>query len=204
MLALPYGSIAQTNETVHADKRTMAERDDEVFNFPDNIMLSKNELNKRVEEKTTELAGYIRQIAEARAKGDSANDLIEKAMLLFNNDKYATVTVTRKSLPEPVTVPVRTYLNRLDRLKYDKVRIKWNDARYVSKFTKRPDGSYAGIVAYEQKFTGIRGSEVNYTYSDVTRKNIEVIFAVHDAKDMEQGRKAYVQVFLGNIGITED
>ncbi len=200
MLTVPFFAMAQKNETVKANQQTKAAREGDVFIFPDNIRFYKNELNERVEQKTMELTRYIKALAQN--DGTNHADEIEAAMRLFNNNEYAMVTVTRKSQPDPVTVPVRTYLNRLVRLKYNTVNITWRNAQYVSNFTKQPDGTYMGLVAFEQEFTGVKGGESNYTYNDVTQKRAEVTVKVWDSK--ETPRKEYMTVFLGNIGVTEE
>jgi hypothetical protein len=114
------------------------------------------------------------------------------------------VTVTSKSHPEPVTKPIRVYLLGLAKLHYDKVNIVWHNAQYVSNFTKQPDGTYMGLVAYEQEFTGVKGGEANYTYHDVTQKRIETSVRVWDVKKDGVVTKSYMDVFLGNIGVTEE
>lgn len=200
MLLLPFFAMAQKNETVKASKQEKIHRENEVFIFPDNIRFYKNELNERVEKKTMELTRYIKALAQDDGTNHAAE--IEAAMKLFNNNEYAMVTVTRKSQAEPVTVPVRTYLNRLVRLKYNTVNIAWRNAQYVSNFTKQPDGTYMGLVAFEQEFTGVKGGEVNYTYHDLTQKRAEVTVKVWDSK--ETPRKEFMDVFLGNIGVTEE
>ena len=198
MLALPTMAFGQSQETVKATPKQTKERQGETFQFPDNIKLSKNELNERVVAKTEELTRYIKELAESNGT-DAAT--VDAAMKLFNNNEYATVTVTRKNEKEPVTVPVRTYLKRLNRLKYNKVQITWHNAQYVSNFNRQPDGNYVGLVAFEQEFTGVRNGEVNYTYRDVTEKHVEVTVKVWKASG--EKKNAWVEVFLGNIGVTE-
>ncbi len=197
LLALPLLSAAQNKETVTATPKQTKVRQGEVFQFPDNIKLSKNELNERVMAKTEELTRYIKELAESNGT-DAAT--VDAAMKLFNNNEYATVTVTSKKDKTPLTVPVRTYLKRLNRLKYNKVQITWYNAQYVSNFTRQPDGNYVGLVAFEQEFTGVRNGEANYTYHDVTEKHVEVTVKVWKATDK---KNAWVEVFLGNIGVTE-
>jgi len=199
MSAMPFFTMAQQNETVKADKHTQQKRAGEMFNFPDNIKLSKNELNERVEQKTETLTKYIKALAE---KKETDMKLVDEAMKLFNNNEYATVSVTRRSQAEPETVPVRTYLKRLNRLKYDKVRITWHNAQYVSNFTKQPNGNYMGLVAFEQEFTGVKNGETNYTYRDVTQKHVEVTVKIKETGSGNM-KKGFVEVFLGNIGVEE-
>jgi hypothetical protein len=47
----------------------------------------------------------------------------------------------------------------------------------------------------------VRNGEVNYTYRDVTEKHVEVTVKVWKASG--EKKNAWVEVFLGNIGVTE-
>lgn len=202
LFVMSLAATAQQNETVKANKKTRAAREGEVFVFPDNIRFSKNELNERVEKKTAELTRLIHKIAEKNNANYKTQ--VAEAMKLFNNNERVLVSVTTKSKPQPETMPVRQYLERLGKLKYDRVTITWHNAQYVSNFTRQPDGTYRGIVAFEQEFTGVRAGEAGYTYHDVTQKRIEVGVKVWDDKNAAAPGKAYMDVFLGNIGVTEE
>lgn len=197
-----YAATAQQNETVKANKKTHAAREGEVFTFPDNIKFSKNDLNERVEKKTKELTRLVHKIAEKN--NPNYKTQVAEAMKLFNNNDKVLVTVTAKSKTAPETMPIRQYLERLGKLKYDRVTITWHNAQYVSNFTRQPDGTYRGIVAFEQEFTGVRDGEAGYQYHDVTQKRIEVGVKVWDDKNAAAPGKAYMDVFLGNIGVTEE
>jgi len=199
---VPFMAMAQTNETVKATRKQAVKREGQVFIFPDNVRFSKNELNARVAQKTKELTRHMKILAEKKDRAYRSH--VEEAMKLFNNNDKVLVTYTSKSKPEPTTVPVRQYLSRLAQLQYDNVTVNWTNAQYLSKFTRQPDGTYKAIVAYEQEFTGQKGGEANYVYHDVTQKRIEVGVKVWDAPKDSTGRKAYMDVFLGNIGVTEE
>ena len=200
---LPFIAIAQVNEPVKKSKKTKKTTEPEYFTFPDNIILDKNELNKRVEAKSQELTAWIKKLGENKDSNFKAD--VNEAMKLFNDDMRKTVTVTSKKNPEPVTKPVKQYLYNLARLRYDNVTISWHNAEYVSNFTKQPDGTYTALVAVEQEFTGIKSGEANYTYHDVTQKHIEVTIKMRDEKNVNGViTKSYVEVFLGNIGVTEE
>lgn len=202
LFSLSLSAQAQQNETVRADKKTRAARESEVFVFPDNIKFSKNELNERVEKKTKELTKLVHKIAEKNS--GNYKMYVDEAMKLFNDNERVLVSVTARSKAQPETMPVRQYLERLGKLKYDRVSITWHNAQYVSNFTRQPDGTYRGIVAFEQEFTGVRDGEAGYRYHDVTQKRIEVGVKVWDDKNAAAPGKAYMDVFLGNIGVTEE
>ena len=199
---IPFMVLAQKNESIKPDKGAKKADDQQVFIFPDHIKFYKKELNERVEKKTLELTKCLKKIAVD--KGENLTNEINFAMKLFNNDDRKMVTVTSIKHPEPVTRPVRKYLNDLAQLHYDKVTIVWHNAEYVSNFTKQPDGTYAGLVAFEQEFTGTKAGEVNYTYHDVTQKRVEIIVKVWDHVENGVITKSYMDVFLGNIGVTEE
>ncbi len=201
-LFVPVITMAQTNEKVKASKSVKAAREGEVFKFPDNITFSKNELNSRVEQKTKELTRIMKTLAAH--KDPNHKQLVLDGMKLFNNNDRVMVTFTSKNKSTPTTMPVRQYLIRLTTLKYDNVNVTWRNAQYLSKFTRQPDGNYTAIVAYEQEFTGVKGGEANYVYHDVTQKRIEVGVKVWDNKAVGADKKAYMDVFLGNIGVTEE
>lgn len=198
LLFLPLAMQAQTHQPM-----TPGNDPKQFFVFPDNIRISRQELNERLEAKTAELSHCFQLLAQKRDPNYAAT--IKRAMQLFNNDDQKVVTVTGKRYPKPVTKPVRKYLNDLTKLKYDKVTIMWHNAQYVSKFTKQPDGNYSAIVAFEQEFTGVKSGEANYTYHDVTQKRIEVSVKVWDKENADGVKtKSYIDVYLGNIGVTEE
>jgi hypothetical protein len=201
MLALlfPIAMTAQTNQPLQGAAK--ADSAAQLFIFPDNIQFSRQQLNEKVLEKTKELTRCIELLAQK--KDPNYRVTIQKAMSLFNNDERKMVTVTGKRYPRPVTKPVRTYLNDLSKLKYDKVSVDWNEALYVSRYIKQPNGTYTALVVFEQQFTGINAGEANYTYRDMTEKRIEITVKVWDKEEKGVITKAYMDVFLGNIGVTE-
>ena len=203
-LLIPLLGLAQKNEPVksHNTAKSKTDTAQEVFIFPDHIRLYKDAMNRKVEEKSKELTKYLNLLAKNKQGNSEAT--INAAMKLFNNDEGKMVSVKRKGTAEPVTMPVRKYLNELTKLHYDNVRISWHNAQYVSNFTKQPDGTYAAQVAFEQEFAGTKEGELIYTYYDVTQKRIEVIVKVWDAKNEKPVKKSYVDVFLGNIGVVEE
>jgi hypothetical protein len=199
---IPSLVLAQANEPVKSNKNAKKANNQQVFVFPDSITFYKKELNELVEEKTKALTRSFKKIAVSN--GAEQKQEIASAMQLFNNNEKRLVTVTSKKNPEPVTKPIRKYLNDLAQLHYSKVSIVWHNAEYVSNFVKQPDGTYAALVAFEQEFTGIKTGEANYTYHDVTQKRIEITVKVWDPKAKKKGKEYYMDVFLGNIGVTEE
>lgn len=202
VLLMPALAMAQQNEPVRTSVKTNKAKQE--FALPDHIKLSKQELNQRVEEKTRALTSHIQRLAQLKDNKEIHNEIAE-TMKLFNNDDRKMVTVTSIKNPTPVTKPIRKYLVDLAKLHYDKVRITWQNAQYVTNFTKQPDGTYNALVAVEQVFTGIMGGEVNYVYRDVTQKRAEVTVKVRDIVNNNGAvTQSYAEVFLGNIGVTEE
>ncbi len=200
ILLLPVMVLAQRSEPVKSDKKAKKADPQQVFVFPDSIKMYKKEMNALVEDKTKLLTSYIKKIAT----GTDVKKNIAGAMALFNNNENRMVTVTSKAHPEPATKPVRQYLNDVAKLHYSNVSIVWHNAQYVSNFTKQPDGTYSALVAFEQEFTGVKAGEASYTYHDVTQKRAEVVVKVWDHKTQSGKKEAYMDVFLGNIGVAEE
>ena len=203
-MLISLAGIAQKNEPLSnkANASTQEATSPEEFIFPDHIKFTKKDLNERVQKKTKALTKCLQKLADKK-EPDYTKE-IGITMKLFNNDDRKMVTVTSKKNPAPVTKPIRKYLNDLAHLHYDKVTILWHNAEYVSNFTKQPDGTYTALVAFEQEFTGSMGGEFNYTYHDVTQKRIEVTVKVWDKLENGVITKSYMDVFLGNIGVTEE
>jgi len=78
------------------------------------------------------------------------------------------------------------------------VVIRFYDIVYISDFTKGPDGRYYSTATIIQEFSGF--NKDNIIYTDVTKKNIEIIVdLVEDKFFMEKRWK----IFLGDIKATE-
>ncbi len=202
LVLVPLTGFAQQNEPVKSGKKaTVNSTTREEYNFPDHFKFYKKELNERVEKKTTALTQCLENLAVK--KGADSKREMEIAMKLFNNDETKMVTVTSKKHPEPVTMPIRKYMEHLAGLHYNKITITWHNARYMSNFIKQPDGTFAAVVAFEQEFVGVKKGEVKYTYRDLTKKRVEVAVKVWDVKEGDKITKEYMDVFLGNIGVSE-
>jgi hypothetical protein len=106
---------------------------------------------------------------------------------------------TTKPNGEKDQTPIRKYLAKLRLLKYSKVLIEWTDISYVSNLRKAPDGNYYGVISLQQKFSGFIDNKM--VYSDVTRKNIEVVLKTYK-KEVEGESVELWDVFLNNIGIS--
>lgn len=148
-------------------------------------------------DKTDNLATYFQIIADKETPWQDANKAIDLAVKLFINED-AKVEVSSVNSVQKKHYPIRVYLERLKLLKYDQVDIEWSDISYVSELRKGPDGNYYGTISFVQKFTGYRDGQV--AYSDLTRKNIEVILKGYE-KDVGGEIVELWDIFLSDIGV---
>ncbi|MDX1909525.1 MAG: hypothetical protein SF053_20970 [Bacteroidia bacterium] len=161
------------------------------------IELNLEEFNDKALDKTKTLSQYISIIADRGTPFQEANDAIELSVALFISEE-AQVEVSSSTTPEKKRYPIRRYLDRLKLLKYDQVEITWSDITYVSKLQKGVDGNYYGVITFMQRFTGYK--EGKPVYSDVTRKNIEVILKGYTKEVGGETRELW-DVFLSDIGV---
>jgi hypothetical protein len=99
---------------------------------------------------------------------------------------------------QKVNRPMEKYLARLKSLPYTKVVIKFYDIAYIREFTKGPDGKYYSTATIIQEFTGF--NEDNIVYTDVTKKDIEIIIDLVEDKFFNEKRW---KIFLGDIKASE-
>jgi hypothetical protein len=95
---------------------------------------------------------------------------------------------------------VRTYLEHLMALNYDRVTINWYDIHYISDLERQPDVRYVGIITIYQRFEG--SSKDVIKYRDTTKKDITIY--VERKKTQISGRIIeFWDVLLGDIRVTE-
>ncbi len=158
-----------------------------------------NEFQIKGLQKVKKLTEYFNLISQKRTSESQISLLIESAQDLFNGDEH-TVQVSSINRMEKPKIPIRTYLNRLRMLNYEKVEITGAAFSYVSKFRQGPDGKYYGIARFRQQFTGYRdGIPV---YSDITTKTVAIVLKTYkkaiDGESIEQW-----DVFLGDISVQQ-
>lgn len=149
--------------------------------------------------KTKELSDYIKVLCDKSTEYDRAEKAIDQACLLFANED-ATVSVSSVNRQNVARYRIREYLKKIKLVKYGRVEIEWTKIQYVSKLRKGPDGNYYGIITFEQVFKGYKDNEL--VYSDVTRKNIEVILKTYK-KSIEGKSQSTWDVLLSDIGVVE-
>lgn len=151
-------------------------------------------------QKSADLGRYLNQIANKSTDFQDANKAINNAVELFVSED-ATVEISSSTASAKSRLKIREYLNKLKLLKYSKVNIEWTDIYYVSNLRKGPDGNYYGVISLQQKFEGYQEGKV--VYSDVTRKNIEIVLKTY-RKEVEGESLLLWDVFLSDIGISQE
>jgi len=154
---------------------------------------------KKAMGKVTDFQNYIKVITNKQSHFQDVNKSIDMACSLFINEDVL-VDVSNKQKQSLNSYPIRSYLNRLKQLKYDKIEMEWVNIYYLSNLRKGVDGNYYGVISFDQVFKGIKDGKV--VFGDVTRKTIEVIAKVTDKQVGGEIKKSW-DVFLGDIRVVE-
>lgn len=163
---------------------------------------SMEEFSERALDKAKELGLYISTIGQKEEEPSKKREAIRLALKLFLNDGEANyMQVSSKNTNSKNSYLVNEYLRRLQRLKYDRVEIKWFDVHRVTELKKGRDGNYYGTITVYQKFIGYN-AEGLVAYEDVTQKNIEVVLK-KTTKTVGAESVEVWGVFLGDIEVIE-
>jgi hypothetical protein len=149
-------------------------------------------------EKVRDLSKYISIIGNKQTPWSEANRVIDRTLELFIDG--AKMGVSSLNVSEVKYYGIRTYLERLMALNYDKVKIEWYNIEYISDLEKQPDGRYVGVITVYQRFEGSNGDKL--TYIDTTKKDITVYV---ERKQTQIGGRiiGFWDVLLGDIRVTE-
>jgi hypothetical protein len=149
-------------------------------------------------EKVRDLSKYISIIGNKQTPWSEANRVIDRTLELFIDG--AKMGVSSINVSEVKYYGIRTYLERLMALNYDKVKIEWYNIEYISDLEKQPDGRYVGVITVYQRFEGSNGDKL--TYVDTTKKDITVYV---ERKQTQIGGRiiGFWDVLLGDIRVTE-
>jgi hypothetical protein len=149
-------------------------------------------------EKVRDLSKYISIIGNKQTPWSEANRVIDRTLELFIDG--AKMGVSSLNVSEVKYYGIRTYLERLMALNYDKVKIEWYNIEYISDLEKQPDGRYVGVITVYQRFEGSNGDKL--TYVDTTKKDITVYV---ERKQTQIGGRiiGFWDVLLGDIRVTE-
>ena len=149
-------------------------------------------------EKVRDLSKYISIIGNKETPFSEANRVIERTLELFADGSQMGVSSLVRE--EVRYYDVRTYLERLMALNYDRVTIRWYNIEYISDLERQPDGRYVGVITIYQRFEG--ESDDGLQYKDTTKKDITVYV---DKKQTQIGGRIidFWDVLLGDIRVTE-
>jgi len=149
-------------------------------------------------EKVRDLSKYISIIGSKDTPFSEANRVIERTLELFSEGSQMGVSSLVRE--EVRYYDVRTYLERLMALNYDRVTIKWYNIEYISDLERQPDGRYVGVITIYQRFEGY--SEDGLQYKDTTKKDITIF--VEKKQTQIGGRMVdFWDVLLGDVRVTE-
>ncbi len=149
-------------------------------------------------EKVRDLSKYISIIGSKETQFSEANRVIERTLELFSEGSQIGVSSLVRE--EVRYYDVRTYLERLMALNYDRVTINWYNIEYISDLERQPDGRYVGVITIYQRFEGY--SEDGLQYKDTTKKDITIF--VEKKQTQIGGRMIdFWDVLLGDVRVTE-
>lgn len=160
--------------------------------------ISKEEFAKKATEKTTLFTDYLKILCNKQAQDFELDKATEQAIKLFvsENARVETASATRQQITSKL---IRTYLEDVRMLRYDKIIMEWTKVQYVSEIKLGFDGNYHGIVSFEQVFKGYRDGKL--IYEDITTKDAQVVLKTYE-KIVEGNSKVLWEVLLSDIGVT--
>ncbi|MCF8366669.1 MAG: hypothetical protein K9H16_12850 [Bacteroidales bacterium] len=149
-------------------------------------------------EKVRDLSKYISIVGNKETPWSEANRVIDRTLELFTEE--AQMGVSTLNQKEVKYYGIRTYLERLMALNYDKVTIEWFNIEYISDLELQPDGRYVGVITIYQRFEGRSGDKLKYI--DTTKKDITVYV---ERKQTQIGGRiiGFWDVLLGDIRVVE-
>lgn len=163
------------------------------------LPIDEGEFKRKATLRTEELTNYIRLISDKKTPALEANKAIDQAVLLFVSEE-SIIEVSSINRKEAQRYAVRSYMQHLKLLKYDKVEITWAEVNYVGDIRKGSDGNYYGYVSFVQVFRGFQDGQV--MYEDMTEKRVEVMFKGYSK--FEKGQEAeHWDVLLSNIKVEQ-
>lgn len=149
-------------------------------------------------EKVRDLSKYISIIGSKATPWSEANRVIERTLELFAEGSQMGVSSLHRA--EVIYYDIRTYLQRLMALNYDRVTIEWYDIHYISDLERQPDGRFVGVITIYQRFEGMVGDRM--VYRDTTKKDITIYV---ERKQIQIGGRLidFWDVLLGDVRVVE-
>lgn len=192
-LTIPLILVAQETKTAVSSKQAL---------ITEQINLSTSDIavfKEQTKQKVDEFQQYIVTLGSKDQPAEKRNMAEKEALKLFYKNAQMEISfILPDGSTQKVNRPMEKYLARLKSLPYTKVLIKFYDIAYITDFTKGPDGKYYSTATIIQEFTGF--SNDNIVYSDVTKKDIEIIIDIVEDKFFQEKRW---KVYLGDIKATE-
>jgi hypothetical protein len=179
-------TAVSSKEAKIVDEINLSEADIEVF-------------KEQTKQKVDEFQQYIVTLGSKDQPAEKRNMAEKEAIKLFYKGAQMEISMLMPDgSTQKVMRPMEKYLARLKSLPYTKVMIKFYDIAYIREFTKGPDGKYYSTATIIQEFTGF--NEDNIIYTDVTKKDIEIIIDLVEDKFFNEKRW---KIFLGDIKASE-
>ncbi len=161
--------------------------------------LHKEYIDKRLTKKTRLLQHYLTVLVEK--KEPDYLKALDKAMLLFNNDETKLISVSNKNNKQIAVKPIKEYLTDISKLRYKSVNITYVNYTAINNIHRQPDGTYRGIVVFQQEFSGY-DNEGKAMYNDVIQRDMEVTIKIREYTKNNKHIDV-VDIFFGNIGVFE-
>jgi hypothetical protein len=192
VLLLSLTVSAQTKTAVTSKEAKIV---DEINLSAQDIELFKEQTKQKVEE----FQQYIVTLGSKDEPKEKRNMAEKEALKLFYKGAMIAISdIQTDGSVKVIARPVEKYLARLKSLPFTKVVIRFYDIVYISDFTKGPDGKYYSTATIIQEFSGF--NKDNIIYTDVTKKNIEIIVDLVEDKFFMEKRW---RIFLGDIKAIE-
>ena len=167
---------------------------------PATLTLDKAIVDKILNKKFNLLKEYISILV--KKDRDNLENVVSEAMKLWNNDNKFMVTIkTTGSAAKPVVKPVKIYFSNMGKLPYKNVDVTYRNYVYVGNIIKQPDGTYKGIVTFQQEFVAY-DAEGTPVYHDVLNSKLEIVVTVTEVIKDGQARET-AEIFFGNMGVTD-
>jgi hypothetical protein len=192
-----YPSVPEKKTVVHDDAQSRADsaRKRAFEEIAGNI--SREDFQDRATQKTNKLNEYLKILCSKTATYEKSNEATDQAVNLFVNEDARVVTSSIKTNAVN-SYKIRNYLTRVKLFKYDKIEIEWTHVQYVSDLKMGKDGTFSGVVSFEQVFRGYRDNQI--VYSDITKKNAIVVLKTYN-KNYEGSTRMVWDVLLSDIGV---
>jgi hypothetical protein len=160
--------------------------------------ISKKDFENKATQKTNQFSAYLKLLCDKSNPQDEMNKAIDQAVNLFVNED-ATVETSSVNRTTTRRTKIRNYLRDVKMLAYDKIELEWSNVQYVNDVRQAPDGTWRGIVTFEQTFSGYRDGLL--VYKDITKKSAEVVLKTYN-KNIEGQQVANWDVLLSDVGVT--